>query len=94
MYNEIYNPQNKWDKDYQYYRAFDADESFFSQTHYRDARHGRSLIANLFSKRAISELQHLIRDQVKSDRSRFVRVSVLIGSLAGSIQRRSQRAIC
>src|ERR1700761_2961264 len=21
VYNEIYNPQNKWDKDYEYYRA-------------------------------------------------------------------------
>ncbi|KAH9960412.1 cytochrome P450 [Russula dissimulans] len=64
VYNEIYNPQNKWDKDYQLYRAFDADQSFFTQTLYRDAKHGRSLIANLFSKKAISELQHLIRGQL------------------------------
>jgi len=64
VYNEIYNPQNKWDKDYQLYRAFDADQSFFTQTLYQDAKHGRSLIANLFSKRAISELQHLIRGQL------------------------------
>jgi len=26
-YDEIYNSQNKWDKDYRFYRAFDAGES-------------------------------------------------------------------
>jgi hypothetical protein len=27
VYDEIYNSQNKWDKDYEYYRAFDMNES-------------------------------------------------------------------
>jgi hypothetical protein len=66
VYNEIYNGQNKWDKDYEYYRAFDVDESFFAQTDYIKSKHGRSLISNLFSKRAILELQHLVRGQVRS----------------------------
>jgi hypothetical protein len=66
VYNEIYNGQNKWDKDYEYYRAFDVDGSFFAQTDYITSKHGRSLISNLFSKRAILELQHLVRGQVRS----------------------------
>ena len=66
MYNEIYNWQNKWDKDYEYYRGFDVDGSFFAQTDYTKSKRGRSLISNLFSKRAILELQHLVRGQVRS----------------------------
>ena len=66
MYNEIYNSQNKWDKDYELYRAFDMDESFFTQTKYLKSKHRRALVSSFFSKSAISEMQHLIRDQVRS----------------------------
>jgi hypothetical protein len=66
VYNEIYNSQNKWDKDYSLYRAFDLDESFFSQTDYLKSKHSRALVSNLFSKSAVTELQHLIRGQVRS----------------------------
>ena len=66
VYNEIYNPQNKWDKDYEYYRAFDLDKSFFTQTDYLKSKHSRALISNLFSRSATSRMQHLIRGQVRS----------------------------
>ena len=65
MYDEIYNSQNKWDKDYEFYRGFDTDEAFFSQTKYLKSKHRRALISNMFSKRAISGVQHLIRDEVR-----------------------------
>jgi cytochrome P450 len=64
VYNEIYNSKNKWEKDYEYYRAFDADESFFTQTDYLKSKHSRALISNLFSRSAISEMQNLIRGQL------------------------------
>jgi hypothetical protein len=66
VYNEIYNPQNKWDKDYNFYRAFDADEAFFTRREYLKSKHRRALISNMFSRKAISEMQHLIRAQVRS----------------------------
>src|SRR5258708_30944746 len=66
VYNEIYNSQNKWDKDYELYRAFDLDEAFFTQTDYLKSKHSRALVSNMFSKSAISEIQHLIRGQVRS----------------------------
>ncbi|KAF8488493.1 putative cytochrome P450 [Russula emetica] len=66
VYNEIYNPQNKWDKDYNFYRAFDADEAFFTQREYLKSKHRRALISNMFSRKAISDIQHLIRAQVRS----------------------------
>jgi prophage DNA circulation protein len=74
-YNEIYNAQNKWDKDYEFYRAFDLDEAFFTQTEYLKSKHSRALISNFFSKSAISEMQHLIRGQV---RSMYAYVSCLV----------------
>ena len=64
MYDEIYNFKNKWDKDYGLYRAFDMDEATFPQTDYLKAKHRRTLYANNFSKQAMSEVQHLIREQV------------------------------
>ena len=95
VYNEIYNPQNKWDKDYELYRAFDMDESFFTQTDYRKARLRRSLVSNFFSRSAISEMQHLIRDQVRSIYPLCVSwFLTVIGSVAGSILWRAQRAKC
>jgi hypothetical protein len=66
VYNEIYSPQNKWDKDYNLYRAFDADEAFFTPREYLKLKHRRALISNMFSRKAISEIQHLIRAQVRS----------------------------
>src|SRR5260370_22944201 len=66
VYDEIYNPQNKWDKDYEFYRGFETDESFLTQREYLKSKHRRALISNMFSRRAISEIQHLIRDQVRS----------------------------
>ncbi|KAI9508110.1 cytochrome P450 [Russula earlei] len=64
-FNEIYNAQNKWDKDHEFYRAFDANESFFAQRDHLNAKHRRALISNLFSRSAISELQRLIQDQLE-----------------------------
>ena len=66
VYDEIYNPQNKWDKDYGFYRAFIADEAFFTQREYLKSKHRRALVSNMFSRRAISEIQHLVQDQVRS----------------------------
>ena len=84
VYNEIYNSQNKWDKDYEYYRAFELDEAFFTQTDYLKSKHSRGLISNLFSRGAISEIQHLITDQVRSMYPVYV-FSVTIDFVAGSI---------
>jgi len=65
VYDEIYCSQNKWDKDYELYRGFIADEAFFTQTKYVKSKQRRALVSNLFSRRAISEIQHVIQDQVR-----------------------------
>ena len=66
VYDEIYNSKNKWDKDYNFYRALHVDEAFFAQREYLKSKHRRALVSNMFSRKAISEIQHLIRDQVRS----------------------------
>ena len=65
VYDEIYNSQNKWDKDYGYYRAFDMDESTVAQTDYLKAKHHRTLYADKFSRKSTLETQHLVREQVR-----------------------------
>jgi hypothetical protein len=57
--------QNKWDKDYKLYRAFDMGESFFVQSSYLKSKHGRGRLSNFFAKKSICELQHLIRGMVR-----------------------------
>ena len=64
-FDDIYK-KYKWDKDYQFYRGFDTDESFFSTPSYNESKHRKALVSNMFSKKAISEIQHLVRDQVRS----------------------------
>jgi hypothetical protein len=64
VYNEIYNSQNKWDKDDDDYRSCELDEAIFTQTDYLKSKHSRALVSNLFSRSAISEIQYLIRDQL------------------------------
>ncbi|KAI0265866.1 putative P450 monooxygenase [Gloeopeniophorella convolvens] len=63
-YNEIYNAQNKWDKVSKFYGGFDIDESFFSKADYHDSKRNRALVSNLFSRKAISELQYLIKSKM------------------------------
>ncbi|KAI0265782.1 putative P450 monooxygenase [Gloeopeniophorella convolvens] len=63
-YNEIYNAQNKWDKVSKFYGGFDVDESFFSKADYHDSKRNRTLVSNLFSRKAISELQYLIKSKM------------------------------
>ncbi|KAI0265862.1 hypothetical protein BC834DRAFT_843342 [Gloeopeniophorella convolvens] len=64
-YNDIYNSQNKWDKDYQLYKAFDADMSFFTQVKYADSKRNRTLVSNSFSRQAIYKLQSLVIDKAR-----------------------------
>ena len=83
MYDEIYNSKNKWDKDYGLYRGFDMDESSLTQKDYLKAKQRRALYANKFSRKAISEAQPLVREQVRLN-FRFCTSSYLMDFVAGS----------
>ncbi|KAH9979104.1 cytochrome P450 [Lactifluus volemus] len=49
--NELHFSKPTWDKDHEYYRALDMNESFFSQTDYLKSKH-------------VCEIQHMILSQV------------------------------
>ena len=63
-HNDIYNHQNKWDKDPLLYRAFDMDTSTVCFTHYSDAKQRRDVLAPLFSRKSILEMQDLVQERV------------------------------
>ncbi|KAH8996548.1 putative P450 monooxygenase [Lactarius hatsudake] len=63
-YNDIYNHRNKWDKDYLLYRAFDMDTSTIGFIHYSDAKQRRDVLAPLFSRTSILQMQGLVQERV------------------------------
>ncbi|KAI6839259.1 hypothetical protein KC332_g5829 [Hortaea werneckii] len=60
-YHDIYNNTNRWDKEGRLYRSFGEDRSSFGFLTYREAKARKDVLAPLFSRRAISDLQHLIQ---------------------------------
>ncbi|KAI0306863.1 putative P450 monooxygenase [Multifurca ochricompacta] len=63
VYNEIYNLNNKWDKDHRLYRATDLD-SFFGSPRYPEVELRRAVFNPLFSKSAILKTQHLFYERL------------------------------
>ncbi|KAI7410308.1 hypothetical protein KC332_g6482, partial [Hortaea werneckii] len=60
-YHDIYNNANRWDKEGRLYRSFGEDRSSFGFLTYMEAKSRKDVLAPLFSRRAISDLQHLIQ---------------------------------
>ncbi|KAH9828202.1 benzoate 4-monooxygenase Cytochrome-P450 like protein [Teratosphaeria destructans] len=63
-YQEIYNNTNRWDKEESVYHSFGEDRSSFGFLTYREAKARKDVLAPLFSKRAISELQGLVQKNI------------------------------
>ncbi|KAI9437710.1 putative P450 monooxygenase [Lactarius indigo] len=60
-HSDIYNHRNKWDKDYLLYRAFDLDTSTIGFIRYSNAKQRREVLAPLFSRTSILQMQDLVR---------------------------------
>ncbi|KIN06778.1 hypothetical protein OIDMADRAFT_99334 [Oidiodendron maius Zn] len=63
-YHEIYNNSNRWDKEAGLYRSFGEDRSSFGFLTYAESKQRKDIMAPLFSRRAIFELQDLVQTQV------------------------------
>ncbi|KAI9805289.1 MAG: hypothetical protein M1833_005742 [Piccolia ochrophora] len=63
-YNEIYNSQNRWAKHGFFYKTFGSDEASFTFLAHHEAKQRRDILNPFFSKRAISDMQDLIQDNV------------------------------
>ncbi|KIW18531.1 hypothetical protein PV08_02819 [Exophiala spinifera] len=60
VYHEIYNANNRWDKEKNLYHSFGEDRSSFGFLEYRDAKPRKDILARLFSKKAITEAEGLV----------------------------------
>lgn len=63
-YHEMYSNSNRWDKEETLYRSFGEDRSSFGFLTYREAKQRKDVLAPMFSKRAISELQGLVKEKI------------------------------
>ncbi|KAF2168238.1 hypothetical protein M409DRAFT_65711 [Zasmidium cellare ATCC 36951] len=64
VYNEIYSPSRRWDKDATLYRVFNQDESSFGFPTYREAKARKDILAPLFSHRATCEMQGVVKNHL------------------------------
>ncbi|KAG0650114.1 Cytochrome P450 monooxygenase yanH [Hyphodiscus hymeniophilus] len=63
-YHEIYNENNKWNKDAFLYRSFGQDHSSFGFLTYEPSKKRKDFLSPFFSHRAICDLQELIQSNV------------------------------
>jgi hypothetical protein len=63
-YNDIYNPGARWDKDKTMYRSFGEDHSSFGFLTYAEAKQRKDVLQPFFSRRAIINMQSLVRQNV------------------------------
>ncbi|RDL31138.1 Uncharacterized protein BP5553_09927 [Venustampulla echinocandica] len=63
-YHEIYNNNNRWDKEAGLYHSFGEDRSSFGFLTYAESKQRKDVMAPLFSRRAIYELQGLVQSHI------------------------------
>lgn len=63
-YHELYNNSNRWNKEAELYQSFGEDRSSFGFLTYAESKQRKDIMAPLFSRRAIFELQGLVQTNV------------------------------
>ncbi|KAG2418560.1 hypothetical protein HFD88_001661 [Aspergillus terreus] len=63
-YMDIYNMNNRWDKDPALYEAFGESDSSFGRLSYRDAKERKNVLQSLFSKKAAVQAHRLVESKV------------------------------
>ncbi|KAL1963324.1 hypothetical protein VTN77DRAFT_8445 [Rasamsonia byssochlamydoides] len=63
-YLEIFNPNNRWDKERSLYHSFGEDRSSFGFLTYKEAKERKDVLTKMFSKKAIADVQDLIVEKV------------------------------
>jgi len=91
-YHEIYNANNRWDKEESLYHSFGEDRSSFGYLAYKDAKDRKDILSRNFSRRAIRDAEDLVRENVsQSDAVRIVLVLIFGLRLLRSARRLSVR---
>ncbi|GAB1217092.1 hypothetical protein ATERTT37_006315 [Aspergillus terreus] len=60
---DIYNMNNRWDKDPALYEAFGESDSSFGRLSYRDAKERKNVLQSLFSKKAAVQAHRLVESK-------------------------------
>ncbi|KAL1989053.1 hypothetical protein VTN96DRAFT_5816 [Rasamsonia emersonii] len=63
-YLEIFNSNNRWDKEESVYHSFGEDRSSFGFLTYKEAKERKDVLTKMFSKKAIADVQGLIVEKV------------------------------
>ncbi len=63
-YQDIYSPTARWDKERILYEAFGEDHSSFGLITYAEAKQRKDVLQPMFSRRAILNMQTLVRQNV------------------------------
>lgn len=63
-YHEIYNANNRWDKEESLYHSFGEDRSSFGYLAYKDAKDRKDILSRCFSRRAIRDAEELVQSNV------------------------------
>lgn len=66
-YHEIYNNNNRWDKEGTLYHSFGEDRSSFGYLAYKDAKNRKDILARGMSRRAIRDAEGIVRENVWRD---------------------------
>ncbi|GJE98151.1 cytochrome P450 [Phanerochaete sordida] len=64
VYNEIYSPRSRWNKDETVYAPFGKDSSMFNTYDYRGAKRRRDLAAPHFSRKSVVNLQQYVQEGI------------------------------
>lgn len=63
-YLDIYNVNNRWDKEKSLYHSFGEDRSSFGFLTYREAKERKDVLSRRFSKKAVQDSQGIILEKV------------------------------
>lgn len=63
-YHDIYNNQNRWDKEPNLYHSFGEDRSSFGFLTYAEAKERKDALNKFFSAKAVLEAQDLVQGKV------------------------------
>ncbi|KAL9050621.1 MAG: hypothetical protein Q9162_006517 [Coniocarpon cinnabarinum] len=63
-YHDIYNSQNRWDKESRLYHSFGEDRSSFGFLTYNESKSRKDILSKRFSAKAVVEAKLLVQDKV------------------------------
>ena len=73
-YHDIYNSQNRWDKEYHLYHSFGEDRSSFGYLTYTEAKDRKDVLNKKLSARSIGQAEPLVQEKVLASLPTLLRI--------------------